>query len=69
MDYGDIIYMHAPLNVLKKLDVVYHAALRFVTGTSVRTHHCNSYEMTKWTSLCLRRKEKCVNFYFKGFGG
>ncbi len=61
--------MHAPLNVLKKLNVVYHAALRFVTGTSVCTHHCNLYEMTKWTSLCLRRKKTYFNFYFKSFGG
>ncbi len=69
LDYGDIIHMHAPLNVLKKLNVVYHAALRFVTGTSVCTHHCNLYEMTKWTSLCLRRKKTYFNFILKALVG
>ncbi len=63
LDYGDIISMHAPLNVFKKLYVVYHAALRYVTGTSVRTHHCNLYEMTKLASLCLRRKKTCYFFF------
>ncbi len=65
LDYGDIIYMHAPQNVLKKLDVVYHTALWFVTGISVRTHHCNLYEMTNWTSLCLRRKKHMLIFILK----
>ncbi len=69
LDYGDIIDMHAPLNVLKKLDVVYHAALRFVTSTSVRKHHCNLYEMTKQTSLCLRRKKHMFIFILKALVG
>ena len=50
--------MHASSSVLKKLDVIYHAALWFVTDAIVRTHHCNIYEMVQWTSLCLRRKKK-----------
>lgn len=31
LDYGDIIYMHSSLGLLKKLDVVYNSALRFIT--------------------------------------
>jgi len=33
-----VIYMHVHLNTLKKLDVS-HAAIRFVSGLSVRTHY------------------------------
>lgn len=56
LDYGYIIYMHASSSYLKKLDVVYHSALRFITGAAVSTHHCNLYDMVQWTSLQLRRK-------------
>ncbi len=31
LDYGDVIYMHASTYLLKRLDGVYHAALRFIT--------------------------------------
>lgn len=63
--------MHAPLNILKKLDVVFHAALWFVTGANVRrrTHHCNLYEITKWTLIVLKEEKPYINFYFKSFAG
>ncbi len=38
LNYGDVVYMHANLSLLKKLDSIYHAAIRFVTNTSSRSH-------------------------------
>ena len=32
LDYGDLLFMNAPDQYLKKLDTVYHCALRFITG-------------------------------------
>uniref|UniRef100_A0A0E9XSQ5 Uncharacterized protein n=1 Tax=Anguilla anguilla TaxID=7936 RepID=A0A0E9XSQ5_ANGAN len=61
--------MHASSSLLKKLDVVYHAALRFVTCASVHTHHCNLYEMVQWTSLYSRRKTHMLIFIFKALLG
>ena len=53
----------------KKLDVVYHSALRFVTGANARTHHCKLYEMVQWTSLYLRRKTHILIFIAKALMG
>ncbi len=57
LDYGDVIYMHASTYLLKRLDGVYHAALRFITNAcSSRTHHCLLYIYAGWSSLCQRTK-------------
>ena len=69
LDYGDILYMHASTSLLKKLDVVYHAALRFITNANMRTHHCTLYEMVSWTSLPLRRKIHSLIFIVKALVG
>lgn len=53
----------------EKLYVVYHVALWFVTGASVHTHHCNLYDMTQWTSLCLWRKNHMLIFILKALLG
>ena len=65
LDYGDILYMHANQSSLKMLDSVYHAALRFVTNSSFRTHHCSLYESVGWPSLHNRRLEHWYIFLFK----
>lgn len=65
LDYGDILYMHAKKSSLKMLDSVYHAALRFVTNSSFRTHHCNLYESVGWPSLHNRRLEHWYVFLYK----
>ncbi len=69
LDYGDVIYMHAGLSSLKKLDYVYHAALRFVTSASSRTHHCILYELVGWSSLFQRRKVHMLLFIAKALLG
>lgn len=64
LDHGDIIYMHSSMSLLKKLDVLYHSALRFITGVLARTHHCTLYETIQWSSLSLRRNPyaPCIDF-------
>ncbi|XDV45360.1 hypothetical protein PO909_013474, partial [Leuciscus waleckii] len=43
LDYGDIIYRMAPNTALKKLDTIYHSAIRFVTNAPFHTHHCDLF--------------------------
>lgn len=69
LDYGDVIYMHAASSLLKKLDSVYHAAIRFVTSAGSRTHHCTLYESLGWPSLYQRRKAHMLTFTFKTLVG
>lgn len=63
LDCGDLIYMHSLLK--KKIDVLYHLALCFITGAAARTHHCTMYEMVQWSSLSLRRKFHSLIFIAK----
>ncbi len=56
LDYDNVIYMHASTYLLKRLDGVYHATLRFITNACSRTHHCLLYNYVGWSSLCQRRK-------------
>ena len=65
IDYGDILYMHANSSSLKMLDSVYHAALRFVSNSGFRTHHCKLYEKVGLSSLYTRRMEHWYMFLYK----
>jgi len=65
LDYGDVIYMHASTYLLKRLDGVYHAALRFITNACSRTHHCLLYNYVGWSSLCQRRKSHMLLYIVK----
>ncbi len=69
LDYGDVVYMHANLSLLKKLDSIFHAAIRFVTNTSSRSHHCILYKMVGWSSLYQRRKMHMLLFIAKALLG
>jgi hypothetical protein len=69
LDYGDLIYMHSSSSLLNKLDVIYHSALRFITGAPARTHHCILYEAVQWPSLSLRRKLHALIFIAKALMG
>ena len=55
LDYGDTIYRIACPTTLAKLDPIYHAALRYITGSAFRTHHCTLYTLTGFSSLNTRR--------------
>lgn len=59
-DYGDILYMHASAATLKPLDSVYHSTLRFITGDSNITHHCDLYAKVGWPSLCVRHERPWI---------
>ena len=65
IDYGDILYMHANSSSLKMLDSVYHAALRFVSNSGFRTHHCKLYVKVGLSSLYTRRMEHWYMFLYK----
>ena len=65
LDWWCIICIVPFLSSFFKLDVVYHAALHFVTEAKARTHYCKLYEMVKWTSLSLWRKSHVLIFIAK----
>ena len=50
LDYGDIIYRLAGKDALKRLDVLYHSAIRFATNAPYRSHHCTLYSSVNWSS-------------------
>ncbi len=60
-----IFYMHANQSSLKMLDSVYHAALRFVTNSSFRTHHFSLYGSVGWLCVHNRGLEHWYIFLFK----
>ncbi len=64
-DYSDILYMHAASSVLKMLDSLYHAALRFVSALGFCTHYCVLYEKVGCSSLYNRRTEHWYIFPYK----
>ncbi len=65
LDYGDVVYRSASKTLLHKLDVIYHAAIRFVTGASLNTHHCHLYSLLNWLSLHSRRQIHWFLFIYK----
>lgn len=65
LDYGDILYMHAPVAALRKLDTVYHGALRFITNFKPLTHRCTLYMRVGWPFLTLRRLSHWYLFIYK----
>ena len=65
LDYGDVLYMHGSASVVKKLDALYHAALRFVTNENFCTHHCLLYISVGWDSLTFRRARHWLIFVYQ----
>ena len=55
LGYGDVVYMSASTSCLQSLTPVYHCALRFITGCSRLTHHCELYAKAGMPSLNMRR--------------
>jgi len=69
LDYGDLLYMNASDQCLKSLDIVYHCALRFVTGCGYRVHHCTLYAAANWPSLSADRLSHWLGFIYKSLLG
>lgn len=65
IDFGDVIYRIASNSLLRKLDVVYHTAIRFVTNAPYNTHHCNLYSLIGWPSLQTRRQKHWYHLIYK----
>ena len=69
LDYGDILYRHAPGAVLGKLDAVYHGALRYITNLRPLTHRCALYMRVGWPSLTQCRLSHWYVFIYKAILG
>ncbi len=65
LDDGDVNYRHAAASTLEPLNVIYHSALRFVTGDNYNTHHCVLCSKVGWPSLAERRNRHWLIFIFK----
>jgi len=65
LNCGDVVHMHASTYLLKRLDGVYHSALRFITNSCSRTHHCLLHNYLGWSSLYQRRKSHMLVFVVK----
>lgn len=61
LDFGDVVYRTASNSLLKKLDVVYHSAIRFITKAPYNTHHCTLYSLVGWPSL----HNRCLNHWYQ----
>ena len=69
LDYGDTVYRFACQTALAKLDPLYHAALRFISNSAFRTHHCALYASVGWSSLAMRRMQHWYILIYKAILG
>ena len=69
LDYGDVVYRFACSSTLGRLDPLFHAALRFITSSTYRTHHCTLYSLVGWSSLASRRLLHWYIFIYKAILG
>jgi len=65
LDFGDVVYKSASNTLLRKLDVLYHSAIRFATNIPFSTHHCKLYTLIGWPSLHIRRQRHWFYFIYK----
>lgn len=69
LDFSDVVYRTASNSLLKKLDVVYHSAIRFITKAPYNTHHCTLYSLVGWPSLHNRRLNHWYQLIYKSILG
>ena len=69
LDYCDVVYMCASTSCLQSLTPVYHSALRFITGCSRLTHHCELYAEVGLPSLSERRFTHWMTLVYKALLG
>ncbi len=65
LDYGDTIYRFACPSTLALLDPLYHAALRNISNSGYRTHHCTLYSLVGWPSIAMRRLQHWYLFLYR----
>lgn len=65
LDDDDVVYSCASTSCLQSLTPVYHCALRFITGCSCLTHHCELYAEAGMPSLTVRRYTHWMALVYK----
>ena len=69
IDFSDVIYKIASNTLFRKLDAVYHSAIRFVTKAPYTTHHCDLCAPIGWSSLHIRRQTHWLQVIYKSLLG
>ena len=65
LDFGDVIYKIASNTRLRKLDLIYRSAIRFVTKAPYVTNHCDLYALDGWPSLYILRQTHWLQVIYK----
>jgi hypothetical protein len=69
LNFCDVIYKIASNTLLRKLDVVYHSAICFVTKAPYTTHHCDLYALEGWPSLHICCQNHWLQVIYKSMLG
>ncbi len=69
LDYGDIVCRFACPTALSKLDLLCHAALRYISDSAHRTHHRILYNLVGWSSLTTCRMQHRYVFVYEALLG
>lgn len=69
LNYGDAVYMGASTSGLQSSTPVHHCALRFITGCSSLTHHCELSAKAGLPSLNVRRFTHWMTQVYKALLG
>ncbi|GFU90539.1 uncharacterized protein TNCV_2574721 [Trichonephila clavipes] len=65
LDYGCAVYGSARASVLKRLDTVYHSALRICSGAFRTSPVTSLYVVCHQPPLELRRRQLCANYLIR----
>ncbi|GFT94123.1 probable RNA-directed DNA polymerase from transposon X-element [Trichonephila clavipes] len=65
LDYGCVVYGSARASVLKRLDTVYHSALRICSGAFRTSPVTSLYVVCHQPPLELRRRLLCANYFIR----
>lgn len=69
LDFGDTLYTHAAVSILKPVDAIYHSAMHFIAGAGFQTHHCVLYSTVGWPFLGQRRKQHSLLYIYEALIG
>ncbi|GFU59073.1 putative RNA-directed DNA polymerase from transposon X-element [Trichonephila clavipes] len=65
LDYGCVVYGSARASVLKRLDTVYHSALRICSGAFRTSPVTSLYVVCHQPPLELRRRQLCATYFIR----
>ncbi|GFT33360.1 putative RNA-directed DNA polymerase from transposon X-element [Trichonephila clavipes] len=65
LDYGCVVYGSARASVLKRLDTVYHSALRICSGAFKTSPVTSLYVVCHQPPLELRRRQLCATYFIR----